>query len=75
MTKDLSLTVPFSPAIVLGPSIIKGDLIAVISSASISEGRHTLVSSPSSNSGSSSDTDGELGGRPSGDGREGPHYH
>jgi len=34
MTKDLSLTVPFSPAIVLGPSIIKGDLIAIISSIS-----------------------------------------
>ena len=31
MTKDLSLTVPFSPAIVLGPSIIKGDLMAAIS--------------------------------------------
>jgi hypothetical protein len=31
ITKDLSLTVPFSPATVLGPSIIKGDLIAIIS--------------------------------------------
>lgn len=28
MTKDLSLTVPFSPAMVFGPSMSRGDLMA-----------------------------------------------
>lgn len=72
MTKDLSLTVPFSPAIVLGPSIINGDLMAVISSRLMQQVL-TLVGSPSSDSSTSDDTSRKLGSGPSGDGREGPH--
>ena len=70
MTNDLSLTVPFSPAIVLGPSIIKGDLIAIISRL-LTRGfvTRTLISGPSGDSSSSSNTNGELGSRPSGEGR------
>jgi len=76
MTNDLSLTVPFSPAIVLGPSIIKGDLIAIISLGTTRVFViHTLIGGPSSNGSSSSNTNGELGSRPSGDSREGPHCH
>jgi hypothetical protein len=75
MTKDLSLTVPFSPAIVLGPSIIKGDLIAIISPIHTwPKRRRTLISSPSSNSSTGKNTSANPGSRPSGNGREGPHF-
>jgi len=73
MTKDLSLTVPFSPAMVLGPSIINGDLIASLSASDLARGwRRTFKSSISNNGDSSNNTGSELGGRPGRDGREGP---
>jgi hypothetical protein len=76
MTKDLSLTVPFSPAIVLGPSIINGDLIAILSVPNLLRRGKELAfeSGISNNGGSGNNTSSELVGRPSGNGGEGPYW-
>lgn len=87
MTKDLSVTVPFSPAIVLGPSSKTGDLVAVsrpnpfqpftISTTFPRDKRQgtrrTLVEGVASDGGTEGKSANDVGpGRTSGDGGECP---
>jgi hypothetical protein len=76
MTKDLSLTVLYSPAIVLGPSIIRGDLMATLSAHPLALSSFwalTLIGGPSGNSSSCNETSTDPGSRLGGNGGEGPH--
>ena len=80
MTKDLSLTVPFSPAMVFGPSMSKGDRMAAPSvSSSRAQGLPqrqglTLESGIPSEGGTDGNASPDSGDSSSRNSREGPSY-